>query len=222
MNSSYYQNNNFFKEYAVSSTIDHSETRKVRKFYPYIKRMLDIIFAIIGLIFSFPLIILFGVLIKLESEGPVFYRQERVGLNGKYFYVTKLRSMRNDAEKNGAQWADKDDPRVTRVGKFIRKTRIDELPQFWNVLKGDMSLIGPRPERPMFTAQFNKEIPGFVERLKVKPGLTGWAQVNGGYDITPQEKLEYDLYYIENMNFILDFKIIVLTIKVVLTGNGAR
>lgn len=222
MNSSYYQNNNFFKEYAVSLTIDHSETRKVRKFYPYIKRMLDIIFAIIGLIFSFPLIILFGVLIKLESEGPVFYRQERVGLNGKYFYVTKLRSMRNDAEKNGAQWADKDDPRVTRVGKFIRKTRIDELPQFWNVLKGDMSLIGPRPERPMFTAQFNKEIPGFVERLKVKPGLTGWAQVNGGYDITPQEKLEYDLYYIENMNFILDFKIIVLTIKVVLTGNGAR
>lgn len=130
--------------------------------------------------------------------------------------------MKDDAEKNGAQWAERDDPRVTKVGKFIRKTRIDELPQLWNVLKGDMSLIGPRPERPMFTAQFNNQIPVFVERLIVKPGLTGWAQVNGGYDITPREKLKYDLYYINNMNLLLDLKIILLTIKVVFTGNGAR
>lgn len=130
--------------------------------------------------------------------------------------------MKDDAEKNGAQWAERDDPKVTKVGKFIRKTRIDELPQLWNVLKGDMSLIGPRPERPMFTAQFNNQIPVFVERLIVKPGLTGWAQVNGGYDITPREKLKYDLYYINNMNLLLDLKIILLTIKVVFTGNGAR
>lgn len=171
---------------------------------------------------TLPLIVIFGILIKLESEGPIFFRQERVGQHGKYFYVIKLRSMKDDAEKNGAQWAERDDPRVTKVGKFIRKTRIDELPQLWNVLKGDMSLIGPRPERPMFTAQFNNQIPVFVERLIVKPGLTGWAQVNGGYDITPREKLKYDLYYINNMNLLLDLKIILLTIKVVFTGNGAR
>lgn len=171
---------------------------------------------------TLPLIVIFGILIKLESEGPIFFRQERVGQHGKYFYVIKLRSMKDDAEKNGAQWAERDDPKVTKVGKFIRKTRIDELPQLWNVLKGDMSLIGPRPERPMFTAQFNNQIPVFVERLIVKPGLTGWAQVNGGYDITPREKLKYDLYYINNMNLLLDLKIILLTIKVVFTGNGAR
>lgn len=171
---------------------------------------------------TLPLIVILGILIKLESEGPIFFRQERVGQHGKYFYVIKLRSMKDDAEKNGAQWAERDDPKVTKVGKFIRKTRIDELPQLWNVLKGDMSLIGPRPERPMFTAQFNNQIPVFVERLIVKPGLTGWAQVNGGYDITPREKLKYDLYYINNMNLLLDLKIILLTIKVVFTGNGAR
>lgn len=171
---------------------------------------------------TLPLIVILGILIKLESEGPIFFRQERVGQHGKYFYVIKLRSMKDDAEKNGAQWAERDDPKVTKVGEFIRKTRIDELPQLWNVLKGDMSLIGPRPERPMFTAQFNNQIPVFVERLIVKPGLTGWAQVNGGYDITPREKLKYDLYYINNMNLLLDLKIILLTIKVVFTGNGAR
>lgn len=127
-----------------------------------------------------------------------------------------------NAEKNGAQWATKNDPRVTKVGAFIRKTRIDELPQLFNVLKGDMSLIGPRPERPMFTAQFNEEIPGFIDRLQVKPGITGWAQVNGGYDITPREKLELDRYYINNMSFWLDLKIILKTIKVCITGDGAR
>lgn len=222
MNSSFHQNDNFFKEYAVSLAIDPTESREDGKIYPYFKRFFDIVFSIIGLILATPLIIIFGIMIKLESQGPIFYRQERVGLNGKYFYITKLRSMKIDAEKNGAQWAEKNDPRVTKVGKFIRKTRIDELPQLWNVLKGDMSLIGPRPERPMFTAQFNMEIPGFVNRLKVKPGLTGWAQVNGGYEISPKEKLKYDLFYIENMNFMLDVKIILLTVKVVLTGNGAR
>nr|WP_033007302.1 MULTISPECIES: exopolysaccharide biosynthesis polyprenyl glycosylphosphotransferase [Geobacillus] len=191
-------------------------------YYPYIKRCLDIIVSLLALPVAIPIIIIFAVIIKLETPGPAFFLQERVGLHGKYFKVIKLRSMRTNAEKNGAQWAAKNDPRVTRVGAFIRKTRIDELPQLFNVLKGDMSLIGPRPERPMFTAQFNEEIPGFIDRLQVKPGITGWAQVNGGYDITPREKLELDRYYINNMSFWLDLKIIFKTIKVCLTGDGAR
>ncbi|OQP10122.1 sugar transferase [Geobacillus thermoleovorans] len=192
------------------------------KYYPYIKRFLDIVFSLLALPVAIPIIVIFAIIIKLETPGPAFFLQERVGLHGKYFKVIKLRSMEVNAEKNGAQWAAKNDPRVTRVGAFIRKTRIDELPQLFNVLKGDMSLIGPRPERPMFTAQFNEEIPGFIDRLQVKPGITGWAQVNGGYDITPREKLELDRYYIHNMSFWLDLKIIFKTIKVCLTGDGAR
>ena len=130
--------------------------------------------------------------------------------------------MVHDAEKNGAKWADKNDMRVTAFGKFIRKTRIDELPQLWNVIKGEMSLIGPRPEREVFYKEFEKTIPNFRDRLQVRPGLGGWAQVNGGYDITPKEKLEYDLEYIENLSFRLEAEIFFRTIKVVLTGNGAR
>lgn len=178
--------------------------------------------SLLALPIAIPIILIFIIIIKLETPGPVFFLQERVGLHGRYFKVIKLRSMGVDAEKNGAQWAAKNDPRVTKVGAFIRKTRIDELPQLFNVLKGDMSLVGPRPERPMFTAQFNDEIPGFIDRLQVKPGITGWAQVNGGYDITPKEKLELDRYYINNMSFWLDLKIILKTIKVCITGDGAR
>ena len=144
----------------------------------------------------------------------------KIAVENTHFH--KLRSMRTDAEKFGAQWAEKNDPRITKVGKFIRKTRIDEIPQLFNILKGDMSIIGPRPERPEFTQEFNEEIPGFINRLAVKPGLTGWAQINGGYDITPQEKLVEDIYYIENRSILLDFKIILKTVKVVLTGHGAR
>ncbi|MEC2222771.1 MULTISPECIES: sugar transferase [Heyndrickxia] len=191
-------------------------------FYLIIKRVMDIVLSLFGLIISSPIILVFSILIKIETPGPVFFLQERVGLNGKYFRVIKLRSMVVDAEKNGAQWAKKNDPRVTRIGSFIRKTRIDEIPQLWNVLVGDMSLVGPRPERPMFTAQFSEEIPGFIERLKVKPGLTGWAQVNGGYDISPKEKLELDKFYIENMCPLIDLKIIIKTVKIVFTGEGAR
>jgi lipopolysaccharide/colanic/teichoic acid biosynthesis glycosyltransferase len=161
-------------------------------------------------------------LIKLESKGQVFYFQERVGHNGKIFNIIKLRSMRTDAEVSGAVWAQKNDPRVTRVGKFIRMTRIDELPQFINVLLGDMSIVGPRPERPVFTSQFNKEVPGFIDRLQVKPGITGWAQVNGGYEVSPEEKLTLDKYYIGKMSFLLDFKILIMTIKVCITSDGAR
>ncbi|WP_368384800.1 sugar transferase [Priestia aryabhattai] len=191
-------------------------------FYFVMKRIIDVTFSLMGLLITFPVIILFSILIKFETPGPVFFLQERVGLNGRYFRVIKLRSMGVDAEKNGAKWAERNDPRVTRVGAFIRKTRIDEIPQFINILVGDMSLVGPRPERPIFTAKFNGEIPGFIERLRVKPGLTGWAQVNGGYDITPEEKLKLDQYYISHQNYKLDFKIILMTIKICITGNGAR
>ena len=134
----------------------------------------------------------------------------------------KVRSMRMDAEKNGAQWAEKNDPRVTKVGKFIRKTRIDEIPQLYNVLKGDMTFVGPRPEREVFYKEFEKDISNFRERLKVKPGVTGYAQVHGGYDVTPAEKLELDLYYIEHMSVGMDLKMIFKTVSVIFTGDGAR
>ena len=201
--------------------IDHSIVNGNFLFDLY-QRILDIVLSVVGLIIGIPLMIIFGAFVKIEDWGPATYKQERVGKNGKIFYIYKLRSMRTDAEKFGAQWAQKDDPRITKVGKFIRKTRIDEIPQLFNILKGDMSIIGPRPERPSFTIQFEKEIPGFINRLGVKPGLTGWAQVNGGYDITPSEKLVEDIYYIKNRSVVLDFKIIFRTIKVILTGDGAR
>lgn len=187
-----------------------------------IRRLFDILVGSLGLLCSVPFIVVFGLLTKIEDGGPVFYKQERVGLYGKHFTLYKLRSMRVNAEKNGPQWAEKDDPRVTRVGSFIRKTRIDELPQFYNVLRGDMTLVGPRPERPEFVIRFDQEIPGFISRLQVKPGLTGWAQINGGYDITPEEKLELDLFYIENRGPFFDFKILLKTVSVIFTGKGAR
>ncbi|TCS95633.1 sugar transferase [Hazenella coriacea] len=190
--------------------------------YPILKRGFEVLFSITLLIFTMPVLILTAIAIKLESPGPIFYKQERVGQKGKLFSIIKLRSMRTDAEKNGPQWAAQNDPRVTRVGKFIRKTRIDEIPQIINVLSGDMSLIGPRPERPMFTEQFDKEIPGFKKRLLVKPGLTGWAQVNGGYEATPAEKFELDMYYIQKQSIALDLRILIRTVWVVLSGSGAR
>jgi len=190
--------------------------------YLYLKRAYDIFLATVGLIIALPIVLLFSILIVLETPGSPFYVQERMGKNGKRFMMMKLRSMRMDAEKEGAKWAEVNDPRVTKVGAFIRKTRIDELPQLVSVLKGDMSIIGPRPERPFFTAKFNKEIKGFENRLIVKPGLTGLAQVSGGYDMSPREKLQYDLAYIQNLTFSLEVKIIVKTIKVIFTGEGAR
>lgn len=215
---------NLYEEYAV--TLEGRVSTKTSigspAYYIFLKRMIDIFFSIVGIILAIPILLVTALAIKLETPGPVFFLQERVGLNGKYFNVIKLRSMGVNAEKNGAQWAQKNDPRVTKVGAFIRKTRIDEIPQLFNVLKGEMSMVGPRPERPMFTAQFNEEIPGFVRRITVKPGVTGWAQVNGGYEITPEEKLELDLFYIENQSLWMDFKVLLKTIKVVLTGNGAR
>lgn len=184
--------------------------------------MFDIIFALILAPISLIIIIIFGVLVKIETPGSVFYRQTRCGKNGKEFMIVKIRSMYIDAEKKGgAQWAIKDDPRITKVGNVIRKIRIDELPQLINVLKGDLSFVGPRPERPELVLEFSKIIPNFIDRNLVKPGLTGLAQVSGGYEMTPAEKLKWDIRYINKRSIISDLLILFKTIKVVLTGSGA-
>lgn len=191
-----------------------------------VKRIFDIACSAILIAVSAPIMLVAALAIKLESRGPVFYRQERVGLNSRPFLVTKFRSMRTDAEKDGKPvWAAAQDSRVTRVGQFIRRTRIDELPQLFNVLKGDMSLVGPRPERPYFVEQLTQEIPYYAVRHSIKPGLTGWAQVKYQYGSTVEdsaEKLQYDLYYVKNHSLVLDCVILVETVGVVLTGKGAR
>ncbi|EUJ24354.1 sugar transferase [Listeria cornellensis FSL F6-0969] len=169
---------------------DQVKTKKKSAMFQYTKRLFDLIFAIILLVMTSPIILATVCAVKLESSGQIIYRQRRVGHQGTEFTIYKIRSMEESAEASGAKWAEKNDPRITKVGRFIRKTRIDELPQLWNVLKGEMSMIGPRPERPMFTKEFQVLYPNFTQRLAVKPGLTGWAQVNGGYDISPKEKFK--------------------------------
>ena len=182
--------------------------------------------ALIGLILSLPIAILTAVLIKLESRGAIFYKQERVGKNGKIFKVIKFRSMRTDAEKDGKPvWATAGDDRVTRIGRIIRKIRVDEIPQFWNILKGEMSFVGPRPERPHFVAQLAEEIPFYDHRHLVAPGLTGWAQIKYPYGASVEDarqKLQYDLYYIKNQSLALDLVIVFETIKTVLFSKGGR
>ena len=166
-----------------------------------------------------------AVLIKLESRGPIFYKQERVGKNGRTFVLTKFRSMRVDAEQDGPVWASKGDTRTTRVGRIIRKVRIDEIPQFWNILKGEMSFVGPRPERPHFVAQLAEEIPFYEQRHLIAPGLTGWAQIKYPYGASiedARQKLQYDLFYIKNQGLILDAIIMFETIKIILFGRGAQ
>ncbi|WP_455539186.1 sugar transferase [Terrisporobacter sp.] len=212
---------NKYNEEEIMKFLDYSivKSRTISKVFA---RLFDVILAVMGCFIGIPLIFIFGILIKIEDGGPVFYKQERVGMYGKKFILYKLRSMKIDAEKYGIQWAAKEDNRILKIGKIIRRTRIDEIPQLFNIIKGDMSVIGPRPERPDFTYQFYKEIPGFINRLTVKPGLTGFAQVNGGYECTPEEKLKLDLFYIKNKNIIINIKIILKTIKVLLTADGAR
>jgi len=190
------------------------------------KRLFDVIASILLLVLTLPLILGTAIAIKLESKGPVFYRQRRVGLFGQGFDIVKLRSMRQDAEVAGkAVWAEKDDPRITRVGRIIRKLRIDELPQAWSVLKGEMSFVGPRPERPQFVEDLEQQLPYYAERHMVKPGITGWAQINYPYGASiedARQKLEYDLYYAKNYSPFLDLLIILQTIRVVIFPEGAR
>ncbi len=190
------------------------------------KRLFDIAASLLLLVLALPLILATAVAIKLESKGAAFYRQRRVGLYGQSFDILKLRSMRTDAEVAGkAVWAEKDDPRITRVGRFIRKVRIDELPQCWSVLKGEMSFVGPRPERPQFVDDLEQQLPYYAERHMVKPGITGWAQINYPYGASiddSRHKLEYDLYYAKNYSPFLDLLILLQTIRVVLWPEGAR
>ena len=198
-------------------------TESQKNFYEAIKRVVDMLGALVfGLIslFFYPLIAL---AIKIDSQGPVFYRQRRISQDGQIFKVIKFRSMIEEAEKNGAQWADQQDHRITRVGRFIRKTRLDELPQLWNIFIGQMSFIGPRPERIEFVQQLEKEIPYYQIRHIVRPGLTGWAQVNFRYGASVKdsiEKLQYELYYIKHRSFVLDVSILLRTIKIILKGGG--
>lgn len=191
-----------------------------------LKRSLDVIFSTFGLLILSPVLFITAILIKWESKGPAIFKQIRIGENGLEFEIYKFRSMAQDAEAStGPVWAGATDNRVTRIGKFIRKTRIDELPQLINVIKGEMSFVGPRPERPFFVHQLKEKIAYYDTRHVVKPGITGWAQVSYPYGATTEdalEKLQYDLYYIKNLSLILDLMIIMLTIKVVLTGKGAR
>lgn len=173
------------------------------------------------LILAIPMAII-AICVKAESPGPAIYAQRRCGKDGKVFSIYKFRSMYEDAEARGAQWAAGDDPRITPLGKKLRKTRLDEIPQFWNVVKGDMSLIGPRPERPAFSDEFEKRIIGWNQRMMVRPGITGLAQITGGYELLPKEKALYDLEYIENRSLAMDWSIIWRTLRTMVTGDGAR
>ena len=190
-----------------------------------VKRLFDIVASGILLVLTFPLIAIFALVVKLDSRGPAFFRQQRVGLYGQPFTLIKLRSMRIDAESAGAKWASEDDPRITRVGRFIRKVRIDELPQVWTVLSGRMSFVGPRPEVPTFVDDLEQRLPYYAERHMVKPGITGWTQINYPYGASIEDsrrKLEYDLYYAKNYTPFLDILILLQTLRVVLWPEGAR
>ena len=190
------------------------------------KTLMDYFLSSIALIISLPIIALIALAIKIDSRGPIFYRQERAGRNGRVFKLLKFRSMTSDAEKEtGPVWADENDERITRVGKIIRKLRLDEIPQMVNVFRGEMSFVGPRPERPHFVEPLKDEIPFYEKRLAVKPGITGWAQVEYPYGASKKdalEKLKYDLYYIKNMSVLFDLSIIFRTIRIVLFGRGSR
>ena len=201
---------------------DIGEVEK-KKLYSFVKRVFYILFSLFALvILAIPMLVI-AIAIKCSSKGGVFYRQERLGLNGKPFTLVKFRSMVADAEKDGAKWSDGDnDNRITKIGRFLRKTRMDELPQLWACLKGELSLIGPRPERPEFYDAFEEHVHGFSQRLKVKPGITGLAQVSGGYNLRPEEKVVYDIEYIEKRSIWLEIKILFKTVGVVFSHKGAK
>ena len=203
--------------YSTSFISKHFYARKVKVIF-------DVVFAIVLLIIGLPLWFFIACVIKLDSKGPVFFKQVRLGKNNEKYTLIKFRTMIENAEiETGPVWTDKKDPRITFVGKWLRRFYLDEVPQLFNVLKGEMSIIGPRPERPYFAEQLVKKYPSYLDRLSVKPGLTGWAQINQSYDISIEDvgqKLKYDFYYIENLNFIFDLQIMIKTIFVVLLGKG--
>lgn len=214
--------------YSLSESQYFSDVGKVEFIYKssiifsMTKRSIDLLASIIALIILFPLMIIVAIVIKIESPGPVIYKQLRLGQFNREFYIYKFRSMVNNAEQNGPVWAKTNDVRITKIGRFLRLSRIDELPQLVNVIMGDMSLIGPRPERKYFIEKFTQETPDFLYRTLVKPGITGLAQVNGGYELSPEQKLEKDLEYIRQMNLKLEVMIVLKTIKVLFTHEGAR
>lgn len=205
------------KEYVIAR-IEPTHNRG----YLFTKRLIDIIASVVaGIVFIAPMFLI-AVAIRVDSRGTVIFKQERLGINGKPFIMYKFRTMYMDAEKYGPQWAERIDWRCTRVGRLLRKTRLDELPQIWNILRGEMSIVGPRPERAYFYDQFETYIHGFCNRLVVKPGLTGWAQINGGYDLKPEEKIVFDMEYIEKQSFMLDVECILRTVRLIFTHEGAR
>ena len=209
-------------------SVDLPKAPAVRSFSPLAaaaRRMAEIAFCITLLMLTLPVTIIAAIAILIEGGGPVLFRQVRVGLNGSTFHVLKFRTMRTNAEANGPVWATLDDPRVTRAGAFLRKTRIDELPQLFNVMRGDMALVGPRPERPHFVELLASEIPFYHDRALIKPGITGWAQVKFRYGSSVDDarrKLEYDLYYLHHRSLLLDLLILALTVRVVVRLQGAR
>jgi len=199
-----------------------SETPNGGLGYLFFRRAIDISVSLVaGLVLLVPMLII-ALLVRLDSKGPALFRQERLGKDGKSFMICKFRTMTLDAEKDGPRWASPDDDRCTKLGRVLRRVRLDELPQLWNILKGEMSLVGPRPERPCFYEEFETYIHGFRHRLAVRPGLTGLAQVNGGYDLTPEEKIVYDMEYIRTRTIWLDIKLIFKTVKLIFTREGAR
>jgi exopolysaccharide biosynthesis polyprenyl glycosylphosphotransferase len=203
----------------------YSEGFRIRATQQFSRQVVSICVAGLGLLLFLPFFPLVVLAVRLSSKGPIFFRQTRVGMGGRNFEVVKFRTMFTDAEAGGAKWATKNDPRVTRLGMFLRKSRIDEIPQLWNVLRGDMGFVGPRPERPEFVAWLTEELPFYYLRTLIRPGLTGWAQVRYGYGATlaeTKEKLEYDLYYIKHMSMGLDLLIMFETIKTILRRRGAQ
>jgi sugar transferase (PEP-CTERM system associated) len=207
------------------SSFIYSEGFRVKPSQQITRRVVSTLTAAVGLLLALPFFPFIVLLVRLSSPGPIFFKQTRVGLAGKNFSVYKFRTMRTDAEVAGAKWATKDDPRVTRIGMFMRKTRLDEVPQLWNVLRGDMGFVGPRPERPEFVPWLSEQIPYFNLRHMIRPGLTGWAQVRYGYGSTleqAREKLEFDLYYIKHMSLGLDLLIMFETVKTILRRQGAQ
>jgi sugar transferase (PEP-CTERM system associated) len=203
----------------------YSEGFRIHPSQQFTRQVVSILVAALGLVLFLPMFPFVALAIKLSSKGPLFYRQTRVGMGGHNFQVVKFRTMVTDAEAGGAKWATKNDPRVTKIGMFLRKTRVDEIPQLWNVLRGDMGFVGPRPERPEFVAWLSEELPFYYLRTLIRPGLTGWAQVRYGYGATlaeTKEKLEYDLYYIKHMSLGLDLLIMFETIKTILRRRGAQ